>query len=215
MPSGGSVGSGPRRAGLHRRRGDVLEEALLDAAWTELQAVGYQALSMEGVALRAGTSKAVLYRRWRNRAEFILATLRQKRPMLSGPAPDTGNLRDDVLALLRRVSAGIAEIGQETMFGLLDELASDPDGLAYLHAQQAGAEAMATILRAAAARGEVRLANISPRVASLPIDLARYELLVRRALVPDDVLVQIVDEVFLPLAHCVATPATDPAKASQ
>lgn len=72
--------------------------------------------------MRAGTSKAVLYRRWRNCAELVLAALRRRRPMLSGPTPETGSLRDDVLTLLRRAYAGIAEIGQETMFGLLDEV---------------------------------------------------------------------------------------------
>ncbi|MGH2466828.1 MAG: TetR/AcrR family transcriptional regulator C-terminal ligand-binding domain-containing protein, partial [Candidatus Limnocylindrales bacterium] len=54
----------------------------------------------------------------------------------------------------------------------------------------------------AAARGELRLDRIAPRVASLPTDLARHELLFRRAPVPDDVLAQIVDDVFLPLVHC-------------
>jgi AcrR family transcriptional regulator len=199
-------GSHARKHRQHRRRGDLLEGALLDAAWEELQAVGYQALSMEAVAVRAGTSKAVLYRRWRNRAELVLAAMRRRRPMLSGPTPDTGSLRDDVLALLRRAYAGIAEIGQETMFGLLDELSGDPDGLAYLHAQQAGAEAMEAILRAAAARGEVRLDRIPPRVASLPTDLARHELLFRRTAVPGDVLAAIVDDVFMPLVHCVSRP---------
>lgn len=211
----GTVDRGPRRAGSrareqhvqHRRRGDFLEGVLLDAAWDELQDVGYQALSMEGVADRAGTSKAVLYRRWRNRAELVLAALRRRQPMLSGPVPDTGNLRDDVLTLLRRAYAGIAELGQETMFGLLDELAGDPDGLAYLYAQRAGADAIEAILRGAAARGEVSLERITPRIASLPTDLARHELLFRRAPVPDSVLVEIVDDVFLPLVRCVSQPA--------
>jgi hypothetical protein len=44
----------------------------------------------------------------------------------------------------------------------------------------------------------------APRVASLPTDLARHELLFRRTAVPDDVLTEIVDDVFLPLVHCVS-----------
>ena len=51
-----------------RRRGATLERALLDAAWEELQESGYARLTMERVADRAGTSRAVIYRRWRNRA---------------------------------------------------------------------------------------------------------------------------------------------------
>lgn len=185
----------------HRRRGAWLEGEILRAAWEELEAVGYRDLSMDGVATRAGTSKAVLYRRWRNRGELVLAALRQRRPMLSGEVPDTGNLRDDVLALLRRVSAGVTEIGPETIFGLLDELSREPEAAAYLYARQVGAEAMTAILEAAARRGEVPTERITPRVAFLPVDLARHELLVTRAPVRDDVIVEIVDEVFLPLVR--------------
>jgi transposase InsO family protein len=53
-----------------------------------------------------------------------------------------GSLRDDVLTLLRRMSARLADVGPETVFGLLDELFADPEGRAYLHAQQAANVAM-------------------------------------------------------------------------
>lgn len=185
--------------GSHRRRGKRLETVILDAAWAELEDVGYQALSMDAVASRASTSKAVLYRRWRNRAELVVAALRRHRPMLSAPAPATGSLREDVLTLLRRVSAGVSQLGSDTLFGLLDELATDPDGLAYLHGRQAGSQAMRAILEAAAARGKLNLEALPPRVVSLPVDLLRHELLLRRGPAPDDVIVEIVDQVFLPL----------------
>ncbi|MEU4746994.1 helix-turn-helix domain-containing protein, partial [Actinosynnema sp. NPDC023658] len=56
-----------------RRRGAQLEQAILDAAWDELCEVGYARLTIEGVAIRAGTSKSVIYRRWGSRAELALA----------------------------------------------------------------------------------------------------------------------------------------------
>lgn len=89
-------------------------------------------------------------------------------------------------------SSRLANLGRD-----LIDLEGDPLG-------SAGAEAMATILQAAAARGEVRLDRIAPRVASLPTDLARHELLFRRTAVPDDVLTEIVDDVFLPLVQGVS-----------
>lgn len=58
-------------------------------------------------------SKAVLYRRWPSRAELVIAAVRQRAPMLSGAAPDTGSVRGDVLALLGRVSCGVVEVGLE------------------------------------------------------------------------------------------------------
>jgi Tetracyclin repressor-like, C-terminal domain len=60
---------------------------------------------------------------------------------------------------------------------------------------------MMTILERAAQRGEVRLDKITPRVASLPTDLTRHELLLTRAPVPEATIVEIVDEVFLPLVQ--------------
>ena len=185
----------------HRRRGTLLEHAILSAAWEELQAVGYQSLSMDAVAARAGTSKAVLYRRWHNRAELVLSALRQHRPMLSGEVPDTGSLREDVLVVLRRASAGSAEVGMATLFGVFDELAANPEAVAYLYAWQVGAATMRAVLQAAAVRGEVRYEDITPRMATVPLDLARHELLLTRAPVPDEVLVEIVDEIFLPLVR--------------
>jgi AcrR family transcriptional regulator len=50
----------PHTGGVTRRRGKALEAALLDPAGDELQLVGYQSLTMDAVADRAGTSRAVL-----------------------------------------------------------------------------------------------------------------------------------------------------------
>lgn len=76
--------------GQTRRRGEALEAALLDAAWAELQSSGYAGLTMEAVADRAGTSRAVLYRRLRSRPELVVAAMRRHRPMLRRLRPPAG-----------------------------------------------------------------------------------------------------------------------------
>lgn len=186
-----------------RRRGGVLESAILQAAWDELAAAGYADLTMEGVAARAGTSKAVLYRRWHSRAELVLAAMRQQGPILSGEVPDTGELRGDVLALLRRVSRRLGAVDQEVLYGLFADFFRDADLFTSLQAQvsQVGSAVIMTILERAAERGEVDLGKMPTRIATLPVDLARHELLVTRAPVPEATLVEIVDDVFLPLVH--------------
>lgn len=188
--------------GKTRRRGEALEHALLDAAWAELQAAGYAGLTMEAVADRAGTSRAVLYRRWHNRPELVLAVIRRHRPMLSGEIPDTGSLRDDVLALLRRMSARLAEIGPETVYGLLGDYLSDADMFARSRDQllSISAEVMETILKRAADRGEAR-AGVETRIATLPTALFRNELFLARTPPSEGTLVEIVDDVFLPLVR--------------
>jgi AcrR family transcriptional regulator len=189
-----------RSPGATRRRGATLEHALLDAAWEELQQSGYAKLTMERVADRAGTSRAVIYRRWRSRAELVVAAMRHHQPVLSGAAPDTGALRGDVLAVLRRASARITEIGPDTVIGMLSDLLSDDEAFAQTLDQltRSGGEVMSGILDHAVARGEVR-EHISPRVARLPLDLLRHELVLTHQPPSQHTLEEIVDDVFLPL----------------
>jgi AcrR family transcriptional regulator len=192
-----------RRSGAKtRRRGEALEHALLDAAWAELQAVGYAGLTMEAVAERAGTSRTVLYRRWRHLPDLVIAALRRHRPMLSGSIPDTGSLRGDVLALLRRMSGRLAEIGPETVYGLLGDYLNDAELFARSQDEvlYVSAGVMDTILKRAADRGEAR-SDVEPRIATLPTDLFRNELFLARTPPPDAVLAEIVDDVFLPLVR--------------
>src|SRR6185312_1413331 len=58
-----------------RRRGEELETALLAAAWDELVEAGFARLTMESVAARAKTGVAVLYRRWPNKDDLVLAAI--------------------------------------------------------------------------------------------------------------------------------------------
>ncbi len=191
-----------RDGGKTRRRGEALEAALLDAAWEELQAAGYAGLTMEAVADRAGTSRAVLYRRWRNRPELVVAAMRRNRPMLSGEIPDTGSLRGDVLALLGRMSARLTEIGPDTVYGLLGDYLAHGELFESLQGQvlQISSGVMATILTRAADRGEARR-DVSARIATVPTDLFRNELFRTRTAPSERVLAEIVDEIFLPLVR--------------
>jgi len=191
-----------KRPAATRRRGAALEHALLDAAWEELKESGYAKLTMERVADRAGTSRAVIYRRWRNRAEVVIAAMRQHQPVYSGSIPDTGTLRGDVLAILRRASARTSEIGPDTVIGMLGDLLSDDQAFEAVLAQltRGGGEIMSVILDRAAGRGEVR-SDISPRVARLPLDLLRHELILTHQPPSRHTLEEILDQIFLPLVQ--------------
>jgi AcrR family transcriptional regulator len=188
----------PKRPVATRRRGATLEHALLDAAWQELQESGYAKLTMERVADRAGTSRAVIYRRWRNRPELVIAAMRHHQPVLSGSIPDTGTLRGDMLAVLRRASTRITETGPNTVIGMLSDLLSDEQAFDKILEQLRGGEVMSSVLDRAAARGESR-ENISPRLARLPLDLLRHELILTHHPPSQDTLEEILDEIFLPL----------------
>lgn len=67
-------------ASTTRRRGEALERAIYEAALDELAATGFDNLTMEGVALRAQTGKAALYRRWAGKRELVVEALRTTLP---------------------------------------------------------------------------------------------------------------------------------------
>src|SRR6185437_16736466 len=99
-----------------RRRGEVLERALYEATLAELTSVGYGGLTMEGIAARARTGKAALYRRWTSKHDLVQAALEHAVPTLPAPKPGR-SARENLLAVFiahRDVLAG------KTLFPGLD-----------------------------------------------------------------------------------------------
>lgn len=189
-------------AGQTRRRGAVLEEAILRAAVDEITESGYAGLTMDKVATRAGTNKNAIYRRWPNRLMLGIAAYRQLATAFQ--PPDTGNLRDDVLEVLRQANRHWSS----PLGAILRELLSAAGGASQLLAQlqeqssDAAAAPWLTILGRAVARGEASPEALHPRVATVAMVLLRNEFVVRGVpSAPDDVLVEIVDEVYLPLVR--------------
>jgi len=83
-----------------RPRGPVRTEALLDAAFELLGEVGYDRLTIDAVAARAGASKTTIYRRWPDKRELVIAVLERQEASHPGIPADRGSLRADLLALL-------------------------------------------------------------------------------------------------------------------
>jgi AcrR family transcriptional regulator len=184
-----------------RRRGAELENALLDAAWDELAEKGYTDFTIESVAERARTSRAVLYRRWPAKPDLVRAAVVHVGDRERVTVPDTGSLRDDMVELLRRANRSRAWLGIVMALQLSGYYAETGTGLADLRtAFLAGrGTAVTTLISRGVARGEVDPARLSPRVEAVPFDLYRQELLMTLKPVPDEVIESIVDEVFMPL----------------
>ncbi|KOT43093.1 TetR family transcriptional regulator [Streptomyces caelestis] len=89
------------RTAVSRRRGAVLERAILDAALEQLSTVGWNGLTMEGVAAGAQTGKAAVYRRWPSKEDLVADALRAGLPRFDA-APDLGSVREDLLHLCLR-----------------------------------------------------------------------------------------------------------------
>jgi AcrR family transcriptional regulator len=160
---------------LPRRRGPVLEEAILDAAITELTEVGYANLTMERVAIRARASKASVYSRWPTRMELVMDAFYQ---LMADPAspPDTGTLREDLITMFQQTARSLAGPAGEAIRGLLTDVLPDAGRTAEMRRQshQLGRQTMEEIARRAvawlkSARVDARSARGWPRDASLPL----------------------------------------------
>lgn len=191
-----------------RRRGEILEEAILLAAWEELLKTGYTDMTMESVATRAGTNKSVLYRRWSDKSELVITTLRKHYlPKITNEIPNTGSLRGDIYAYIRARIEPLKTIGAETIRGLIMEpavwrmvIASLPSMIERKSESKVTA-AMTTILKNAESRGEIRLEKLTPRIISLPLELLRGELISKLAPVTEEALKEIIDDIFIPLIY--------------
>ncbi len=186
-----------------RRRGDELENALLDAAWLELSEGGYASFTIDAVAERAQTSRPVIYRRWPTRDELVVAAIRHGLRPIDVPLGDTGSLRGDLLAVMRAANESRQDIAALISVHLGTYYRAT--GLAPADLRELMLEGrpstVDTIMDRAIARGEIDPERLTPRVASLPFDLMRHELIMTLKPIPEQVMVEIVDDVFLPLVR--------------
>lgn len=93
--TGGDTKSKPVRG-----RGKKVRDAVLAATIEELAEVGYAALTMEGVAQRAGVHKTTVYRRWKDRERLVVDAV-SEHVELEVSVPDTGTLEGDLRLLAR------------------------------------------------------------------------------------------------------------------
>jgi AcrR family transcriptional regulator len=188
---------------VERRRGKALEDAVLDAAWSELIGGGYASFTMEAVATRAHTSRPVLYRRWPNRAGLAIAAIRHimhKHPL---NIPDTGNVRGDLIALLQQFTEKRALFAASFSLQMNEYFSETNTSMADLRASvlQGDHSQLAVVLARGVDRGEIDRSKLTPRIASLPADLLRHEVLMTLKPVPKAVIAEFVDDIFLPLVR--------------
>src|SRR5262245_10227927 len=99
----------------------VILEAVLD----ELGKVGYGALTIEGVAARAGVGKSTIYRHWPGKLELVEDAFRTLKASVE--IPDEGTLHDRVVAVIEQVACLVAQSTYSAcMPALIDAAERDP-----------------------------------------------------------------------------------------
>ncbi|MCX5393122.1 TetR/AcrR family transcriptional regulator [Streptomyces sp. NBC_00094] len=114
----------PRTGG--RVRSQDAHDAVLAAAASLLEEVGYQGVTIEGVAKRADVAKSTIYRWWKSKPTLVMDAYRQTIE-LRMPAPDTGSVTDDLTLFvteLYRVSEHPLRV--KALRGLMAEAQLDP-----------------------------------------------------------------------------------------
>jgi len=112
-------------SGPGRPRSETARRAVLLAALEIVGESGYPALTMEGIARRAAVSKQTVYRWWPSKAAVVLDALNEGAAEIA-PAPDAGDLAEDLRAFLRRSVLGARGRTAQLLVALMAEAQLDP-----------------------------------------------------------------------------------------
>jgi AcrR family transcriptional regulator len=88
-----------------RPRSAQAHKAIIDATLELLAEEGFQGLSIEAVAARAGVGKTTIYRRWSSKDELVMDAISEVQVNLS--MVETGNFRNDLVALFKTAYQGM------------------------------------------------------------------------------------------------------------
>jgi AcrR family transcriptional regulator len=152
----GTDGQQPVTVPERRRRNLRSHQAILAATAELLAEVGYTALTIEGVAARAGVGKATVYRWWPSKGALVIEAMSAELAM--PPFPETGDLREDLLTVGRSIVQTFAHSPAGVVIpALAADLMRDPDMAEQFRDRMIRPRraAVTRILRRAADRGEL------------------------------------------------------------
>jgi len=182
------------------RRGPERREAICDAVFELLGEVGYDRMTMDAVATRARASKATIYRTWPDKPGLVAEAL-INRFGVTPQAPNTGSLRGDLMALMSIACEVTNSADGEVITGVMTAAARNPALARTLHecTYASKHELNETIIRQAAARGEVR-PDTKPDVFHEVI----YAMIMTRKMtgeqpLDDEFCRHVVDDILIPL----------------
>ena len=177
---------------------------LREAALALLAEVGYDRLTMDAVAARAGAAKTTIYRRWPGKAELVVDALASLKG--APEIPDTGSLRQDLRALAESITSAESRFGAQVTIGMVSALTRDAElrrvfGEKFIAPRMAG---FRTVFERAVARGEMPGGHDLDLLARLFPALALHQLVMSGELPGTRFACQIMDEVVYPLATAPA-----------
>lgn len=145
-----------RKKSPGRPRSAASHEAMLKATLELLAEVGFEAMSIEAIATRAGVGKTTIYRRYSSKDELVADAIESMREEVL--IPDTGNLWDDLDALIESAAKiTLTPLGRQTVAMIISSASGNP-GFAQIYWEkylQPRRQAFAIVIERAKARNEV------------------------------------------------------------
>ncbi|WP_017237814.1 TetR/AcrR family transcriptional regulator [Streptomyces sp. SS] len=187
-----------------RRRGPVLERAILEATLDQLGSVGWNGLTMEGVAVGAQTGKAAVYRRWPSKEDLVADALQAGLPTLD-EAPDRGGVREDLYELCLRVRDVMYSKPGFALRAVLHECDVDSaerfHGLIVTGVVEPSTRLFKKVLQRGIMRGEVRADAMDDLVLDVIPAMMMYRSKVCGSEWSNDEIAAVIDRVMVPLVR--------------
>jgi AcrR family transcriptional regulator len=142
--------------GPGRPRSERADRAIMEAAIDGLAEDGFEGLTMEGVAARAGVGKATVYRRWSSKEALVRGAVEA---FVSGIAiPNSGSVETDLLVLMGEAVEVYRGRPGRLMPGLISAMARHPELARVVREDflRARRSALRTVVRRGIERGELR-----------------------------------------------------------
>jgi AcrR family transcriptional regulator len=120
-----NAAAAPGQPSSGRARNPHTHQAILDATVELLAEIGYQELSIERVASRAGVGKATIYRWWNSKSALVIEAMAHGMPLAQ--VPQTGDPRTDLRASIKAAAHTFASTpAGATLPALAADIQRDP-----------------------------------------------------------------------------------------
>jgi AcrR family transcriptional regulator len=112
-----------RGSALGRPRDELIDVQVVDAVLAVLRSRGYRAVTIEKIAQRVKRARTSIYRRWPSKRHLVAFAI--IKTLGAEPSPDTGSLRDDLVAAVETLRRAFAGVLGQALAGLVSDMAHD------------------------------------------------------------------------------------------
>lgn len=190
-------------------RGEARTDAILDSALELMAATGYDRLTIDAVAARAGASKATIYRRWPGKPELVMAAL-SRHGTAATEEVDTGELRGDLAQAIKQMRDSLASQDGALILGLLNAMRENGELAEHVRGQVLSAKrsVIGGLVARAIERGELPARADHELASEIAAALVFTRILVTGQPLDDAEIPRIVDAVLMPVLRCDSRKAT-------